>query len=564
MDKRSEQRNLRWLRQYAYLSRRWLYLAILAGSANALMIVIQAWLLAAMLHGLIIEQQSIDLFLPHFAALILISPLRAACVWAKERFGFTAGAMIRQHLRSELLDKFARLGPAHIQQQAAGSWTSVLFEQVEKINDYYSRYLVQMRLVMIIPIIIITLILPTNWAAVVVFVVTAPLTVLFMALVGMGAADANKRNFLALARLSGHFLDRLAGIATIRQYHRLDAEADKMDHASDLFRQRTMEVLRMAFMSSAVLEFFASVSIAIIAVYFGFSYLGELDFGHYGRGVSLFSGLLVLFLAPEFFQPFRDLGTYYHAKAEAVGAADAIQHFLQTPEPDQGEAAAPDLSQPLQLTATNAVICALNGTALTNPINFDAKAQQVMAIAGPTGCGKTSLMQALMGVLPYHGSLTINGHEVRDIDSSYLLTHITWLGQNPLLIAASIAENLRLAAPNATEEQLWQALEQAHASEFVQQLPQQLHYPLNDNAVGLSVGQAQRIALARALLKPAPLLLMDEPSASLDHRSEQLVQQSLHQFSQGKTVITISHRQEQLALADQVLQLTPIKEQNNG
>ncbi|MFI3247286.1 MAG: ATP-binding cassette domain-containing protein, partial [Ferrimonas sp.] len=351
-------------------------------------------------------------------------------------------------------------------------------------------------------------------------------------------------------------------LATIRQFNRLEAEAEQMDRASDLFRQRTMAVLKMAFLSSAVLEFFASVSIAIIAVYFGFSYLGELNFGHYGYGVSLFSGLLVLFLAPEFFQPFRDLGTYYHAKAEAIGAADALQQFLQTPTPTAQFAATTDIAQhgAVTLVAKQLIATTTQGEPLTEAVSFTLEADQSLAISGVTGSGKTSILQVLMGALPYQGSVTLNGQELRTIAPQELLKQITWLGQNPMLFADTIAANLRLAAPEASDAQLWQALEQAYAKEFVEKLPAQLNYPLNDQGAGLSVGQAQRIALARALLKPAPLLLLDEPTASLDRNSEQLVQQALSQFIQGRTCILVSHRATQLAEAQQQLSLHTLQE----
>ncbi|WP_028115269.1 heme ABC transporter permease/ATP-binding protein CydD [Ferrimonas senticii] len=564
MDKHAQQRNLRWLKQHAYLGRRYLLLSVVAGSFNALMIVLQAWLLAAMLHGLIIDKQPLEQFYPNLIALAALVPFRALSLWAKEHFGFTAGATIRQHLRRQLLQKIARLGPGYIATRNSGSWTTVLFEQVEKLNDYYSRYLVQMRLVMIIPLAIVLLILPTNWAAVIVFVCTAPLTIVFMALVGMGAADANKRNFMALERLSGHFLDRLTGLSTIRQYDRIEAEASKMDRASELFRVRTMEVLRMAFLSSAVLEFFASISIALIAVYFGFSYLGELNFGHYDRGVTLFSGLLVLFLAPEFFQPFRDLGAYYHAKAEAVGAAEQLQQFMQIDEADDSQRLRPAAATQIAIRADNLVVQSVNGTPLTAPISFVLNSGDSLAVAGVTGAGKSSLVNALMGTLPYQGSLTINGDEVQQLDRAWLLEHLTWLGQNPNLQSTSIRHNLLLAKADADDNQLWQALERAHAAEFVRQLPQQLDYQVGDGSTGLSVGQAQRIALARMLLKPAPLVLLDEPTASLDGASEQAVQQTLAQFAKGRTALIISHRQGQLQQADQRLTLIPAEEPHHG
>ncbi len=557
MNKLNETASLTWLKQGADAGRRWIALSTLCGYGNALLLILQAWLLAHTLHSLIIEQLPLARLHPTLLGLALLFPLRALLLWGKEVAGFHAGARVRQALRRQLLAQLHRLGPAHLQRKATGSWTSLLLEQVEKLQEFYAKYLVQMRLVMLIPITILAMVFPFNWAAGLVFLFTAPLTILFMALVGMGAADANKRNFLALARLSGHFLDRLKGLSTIRLFDRLEPEALKMDHASDSFRRRTMEVLRMAFLSSAVLEFFASISIAVIAVYFGFSYLGELDFGHYHAGVTLFSGLLILILAPDFFQPFRDLGTYYHAKAEAVGAADELRRLMETQGQHPDNETILPLEGPVDLEARDLVVLAQDGTPLTRPLSFHLPAGQTLALAGPTGCGKTSVMQAVMGLLPYLGSLRVNGHEVRTLDRDPWLAQQTWLGQNPKLIYGTIAENLRLAAPQASDETLWQALDAAHASEFVRRLPAGLDHPVGDRASGLSVGQAQRLALARALLKPTSLLLLDEPTASLDHHSEALLQQSLKKLRQGRTCLLISHRQTQLSDADQQVTLAP-------
>lgn len=232
-----------------------------------------------------------------------------------------------------MLDRLQQAGPAWIQGKPAGSWATLVLEQIDDMHDYYARYLPQMALAVCVPLLIVAAIFPSNWAAALILLGTAPLIPLFMAMVGMGAADANRRNFLALARLSGHFLDRLRGMETLRIFGRGEAETESIRAASQDFRQRTMEVLRLAFLSSGVLEFFTSLSIALVAVYFGFSYLGELNFGHYGTGVTLAAGFLALILAPEFFQPLRDLGTFYHAKAQAVGAADSLKTFLETPSP---------------------------------------------------------------------------------------------------------------------------------------------------------------------------------------------------------------------------------------
>ncbi|GAA5188126.1 heme ABC transporter permease/ATP-binding protein CydD [Ferrimonas gelatinilytica] len=563
MNKTTEQSSLAWLKQGAQAGRRWIALATLCGYGNALLLILQAWLLAHTLHSLIIDKLSLAQLQSTLIALALLFPVRALLLWGKEVAGFHAGAKVRQALRQQLLTQLHALGPAYLQRKAAGSWTSVLLEQVEKLQEFYSKYLVQMRLVMLIPLTILLMVFPLNWAAGLVFLLTAPLTILFMALVGMGAADANKRNFLALSRLSGHFLDRLKGLSTIRLFDQMETEAQKMDHASEAFRQRTMEVLRMAFLSSAVLEFFASISIAVIAVYFGFSYLGELNFGHYGAGVTLFSGLLVLILAPDFFQPFRDLGTYYHAKAEAIGAADELRRLMETPSHDTGAEGTMVDEGPITLEAHDLVVLAQDGTPLTEPLSFHLPAGHTLALAGPTGCGKTSVMQAVMGLLPYQGSLQANGREIRELPRDPWLAQQTWLGQNPKLIFGTIADNLRMANPGASDDRLWQALDAAHASEFVHRLPAGLAHPIGDRASGLSVGQAQRIALARALLKPTPLLLLDEPTASLDRHSETLLQQSLRQVRQDRTCLLISHRSDQLSDADHCLTLRPKEAQRD-
>ncbi len=555
MDKDTERQLTGWLKQAAVAGRPWQRLSTLLGFANGLLIIAQAWLMASLLHGLIIDGRPLADFSVTLILLFLLFPARSACLYGKEVTGFEAGARVRQQLRSQLLDKLGRLGPAYIQQQPSGAWSAMLLEQVEKLQEFYAKYLPQMMLVGLIPAAILVVVYPINWAAGLIFTVTAPLTVLFMVVVGMGAADANKRNFLALARLSGHFLDRLRGLRTVRQFDRLDAEVERMSMASEQFRRRTMEVLRMAFLSSAVLEFFASISIAVVAVYFGFSYLGELNFGHYGLGVSLLTGLLVLILAPEFFQPFRDLGAYYHAKAQALGAAESLLRFLDTPELAEPQQTNATVMDRIKLEARDLVVTSADGTPLTAPISFTVHAGELMTVGGVTGSGKTSLMQALMGFLPYQGSLTVNGQPLSELPRGHWLTHLTWLGQNPVLLHGTVAENLRLADPNALDGQLWDALEQAHAAEFVRRLPGQLDYRVGDRAGGLSVGQAQRLALARALLKPSPLLLLDEPSASLDRESEALVNDALSRARQGRTTILISHRPEQLAQGDQQLQL---------
>ncbi|MEQ9901199.1 cysteine/glutathione ABC transporter permease/ATP-binding protein CydD [Pectobacterium punjabense] len=543
MKKTRQQELTAWLKQQSKLAQRWLRLSLLLGFLSGALIVAQAWLLATLLHALIIEHAPRESLFSPFLLLIATFILRALNSLLRERVGFLCGQAVRQHIRKLVLDRLQQLGPAWVQGKPAGSWATMILEQVDDMQDYYARYLPQMYLAALIPLLILITLFPINWAAGLILFLTAPLIPLFMALVGMGAADANRRNFLALARLSGHFLDRLRGMETLRLFHRGQAETEQIRHASEDFRSRTMEVLRMAFLSSGVLEFFASISIAVVAVYFGFSYLGELDFGHYGMGVTLFAGFLVLILAPEFFQPLRDLGTFYHAKAQAIGAAESLVTFLA----EEGESVGFGTYEfssdtAIAVRAEDLVVLAPNGTPLTQPLTFDIRAGERIALVGISGAGKSSLLNALLGFLPYRGSLTVNGKALNSLTSESWRKQLSWVGQNPHLPEPTLRSNILLGNPQASPLELQYAIEHAYVQEFLPQLPQGLETTLGDGAARLSVGQAQRVAVARALIYPCNLLLLDEPSASLDAHSEELVMSALNAAARSQTTLLVTHQ----------------------
>ncbi|MGP1955243.1 MAG: thiol reductant ABC exporter subunit CydD, partial [Arsenophonus sp. NC-QC1-MAG3] len=414
----------------------WLRLSILLGIINSLLIVIQTWFLATILQKLIIENVPREQLLVQFALLICIFIVRAIINFIRENAGFVCGKIVRQKMRSMVLNKLNQSGPIWVKNKPVGSWASIILEQIEDIQNYYARYLPQIYLAAMIPIIILIPIFAINWAVGLILLITAPLIPLFMILVGMGAADINRRNFIALARLSSRFLDRLRGLDTLRLFFRANKEIKAIEQASEKFRKRTMEVLRIAFLSSAVLEFFISVSIAIIAIYFSFSYLGKLHFGNYGIPVTLFAGFLSLILAPEFFQPLRDLGTYYHAKAQAVGAAESLFTLLSnieqpSPQESQNNQLITSAQQLIIITAQQLEIFSHDNLRLAGPLDFTIFSNQRIVLVGQSGAGKSSLLNVLLGFLPYRGSLMVNGIELKNLDMTDWRKQLSWVGQNP-------------------------------------------------------------------------------------------------------------------------------------
>lgn len=554
MDKKKQRSLNKWLKQQSGLAKRWLMIAIGLGVLSSVFLVAQAALLASILHQLIIENVDKSELVGHFAGLALSVVGRAGCTWGREIAGYRCGEQVRVYIRQLILDKLRELGPAYIKGKPAGTWATLLLEQVEDMQDFFSRYLPQMSLSVMIPFVILVVVFPVNWAAGLIFLITAPLVPIFMALVGMKAADANRKNFKALQRLSGHFYDRLQSMTTIRLFDRTSAETEVLHGASEVFRTRTMDVLKIAFLSSAVLEFFTSLSIAMTAVYFGFTYIGELNFGHYGAGVTLFAGLFILILAPEFYQPLRDLGTFYHAKQQAVGAAESIVEFLET-DINKVKSGDTQLNSDagISIEAQDLRVLSPEGVQLVGPISFALNTQQSTALVGPSGAGKTSLINAILGFMPYEGSLKINGVELRELDLASWRKAISWVGQNPLLLHGTIRDNVTLGKQDISDQTVQQALEQSFADEFVQE--HGLDYMISDRSGGLSVGQSQRLALARAMIQNGQFWLLDEPTASLDTRSEKLVMQGINNRIQNNTALLVTHQLAPLQSVDNILVL---------
>ncbi|MTI15176.1 heme ABC transporter permease/ATP-binding protein CydD [Sansalvadorimonas verongulae] len=556
MHKEREQVLQSWLQLRQAAVRPLIGRTVAFGFGQYFFVVIQAALLAWIIDQAVMGgTPAADLILP-FVLLIGCGLGRALCARERELAGHRAGAELRQGLRSEILDKVSASGPAILADKQAGSWLTLIMEQVDNLHDYYASYLPQMMMVRVLPVLTVILVAPFSWAVALILLFTAPLIILFMIFVGNRAAAASRRNVQALSRLSAHFLDRLQGLSTLKLFDQSQQEKQAIASAAESFRDKTMQVLRMAFLSSTVLEFFTAVSIAMTAVYLGMSYLGHLNFGFWGNHLTLFTGLFLLLLAPEYYLPLRDLGTHYHAKADAIGAADDIETFLKEApsELSAGETQCP-AQQAAGISFQNVSVVTASGRRILDDISFDIAPGKRLAIIGESGAGKTTLLNVLLGFMPYEGTVLVNGISLRNLNLESWRQQVAWLGQNPQLFHGTLRENIVLAAPDASDGQVNEVIKTAHINEFLERLPKGLKSVIGDASAGLSVGQAQRVALARALIKPFQLLVLDEPTASLDSRSASIVSDAVDASAAGRTIVTVSHHPESLTSVDTILML---------
>ena len=556
--KSSNKTALRWLFRRIGTARAWILLSVGLGLSGGVLLIFQARFLSRIIHGAFLENRSIDVLMPLFSLLVGIIILRSLLGWAREICGFHAGAQIRQEVRMALLEHIFSLGPAYTNRQSTGALTSTVLEHVEGLHDFYAFYIPQLAMALMIPAAILAFVFPYSWAAGTLLLVTAPLIPLFMILVGMGAESISQRHFQALARMSAYFLDVLQGLPTLKLFDRSKGVEKSIAEISNNYRLKTMAVLRVAFLSSAVLEFFSSVSIALVAIYLGMSYLGYFSFGLYGKPLSLEVGFFILLLAPDFYLQLRELGTHYHARAEAVGAAEEILKIVSVPRQDSQRALTAYVKtddihiqcREVYLGYDNGRLPALRGA------SFDLKTREQVTLVGASGAGKTTILNLLLGFLqPDKGQILANDIPLADLTPDSWRENIAWIGQQPVLFHGTIKENILLGRPQASAGEIEQAARRAGVLDFSVDLPQGLDSLVGEQGYGLSRGQAQRMALARAFVKDAPILLLDEPTAGLDVENEMLVIRALKEFCRDRTVLTLTHRLANIRQADRILVL---------
>ena len=545
----------------------YLHLSIGLGLCSGFLIILQAWLLAKVVNAVMFQDAGLKEVQLWLILLLLIFVIRAALTWASEVSGFKAAAQVKQNLRDELQHKLFAIGPVGIGDQHSGEVANTLVEGIEALENYYARYLPTMSLVALIPLSILIFIFPIDWISGVVLVVTAPLIPFFMILIGKGTERLNHKQWRKLARMSAHFLDMIQGITTLKLFNASKREAKAIGMISDDYRKATMSVLRIAFLSSLALEFLATVSIAIVAVLIGFRlYYGEMGF---------FYGFFALLLAPEFYLPLRNMGTHYHARLEAIGAAENILAILE--KQDAGKAF--DAEQNTE--SANALLSVIpeipesvttniavelkhidyaypeRGKAL-NDFSLSIPANKRTALVGYSGTGKSTVANLLLGFIqPQQGEITVNGEKLERIGIKNWRKLIAWMPQRAHLFYGSIRDNITLGYEQSnlvlSEQQIKQAARLAQIDDAIEKLPQGYQTLVGDQGEGLSGGEIQRVALARAFLKDAPFVILDEATANLDSENEQSIQKAIDQLAKNRTLLVIAHRLKTIEQADNIV-----------
>ncbi|MFD9031466.1 thiol reductant ABC exporter subunit CydD [Streptomyces sp. NPDC059567] len=535
------------LLRYARATRLFLTAVVVLGLAGAALVVAQAMLIAEVVVGAFQKGLSVSDLTTPLLLLAGVAAGRGLVSWLTELAAHRASAAVKSELRGRLLAQAAELGPGWLSGQKAGSLAALATRGVDALDDYFSRYLPQLGLAVVVPVAVLARIVTEDWVSAAIIVVTLPLIPLFMILIGWYTQARMDRQWKLLSRLSGHFLDVVAGLPTLKVFGRAKAQAESIRAITSEYRQATMKTLRIAFLSSFALELLSTLSVALVAVGIGMRLVhGDLD---------LYTGLVILVLAPEAYLPIRQVGAQYHAAAEGLAAAEEIFEVLEAPARERGAAAVP--SSPRIELENVTVRHAGRAEPSLDAASLVVEPGEAVALVGPSGVGKSTLLDVVLGFAAPEegGSIRVGGVELGALDVEEWRSRIAWVPQRPHFFAGTIAENVRLARPDASDEAVREALRDAGADVFVAGLPEGVETLLGEDGVGLSAGQRQRLALARAFLADRPLLLLDEPTAALDGETEAAVVDAVRRLASGRTVLLVVHRPALLAVADRVVEL---------
>jgi ATP-binding cassette, subfamily C, bacterial CydCD len=574
------------LLRYARATQAFLIASVSLGSLGALLIVAQAWLLADVVAGAFVGHDTLATLKSPMTGLLAVVIARALLAWAAELASVRASARAKSQLRGALTARIPELCADPSRAWRTGELTVLATRGIDALDGYFSLYLPQLVLAAIVPVVAVVAILSADWISAAIVTFTIPLIPLFMALVGATTRERMDRQLQTLERLAGHFLDVVAGLPTLKVFGRAKAQASQIRTITDRYRQAALSTLRVTFLSSLILELVATIAVALVAVAIGLRLMdGHLD---------LRTALFALVLAPEAFLPLRRLGANYHASAEGMAAAERVFAIVEASGPaivgardgvpararmaglggvDGGAVDGARDKVPARVRrAVPDLACAgltIEGLCVTYPgrsepaladVSLTVTAGETLALVGPSGCGKSTLLSVLLGLRrPERGSIRVGGVELAALDQDAWRARLAWVPQRPHLFAGSLAENVRVGRRDASDREVMAALAEAGLAEVVEALPDGADTILGEGGAGLSVGERQRLALARAFVRDAALLLLDEPTAGLDGATELAVVESICRLAEGRTALLVAHRPALVAMADRVVSLVPIE-----
>lgn len=530
-----------------------IYIAYIAGIA----VIFQAYLLAYIIDGLAFKDIKPLQITPYLLALGAVFLFRYVFQLMSDNFALKAASHIQKQLRLSLREKLRKLGPVYIAQKGSAALLSGLTDGIDTISKYYQIYLPAKAMMSGVPLCILLVVFPLDWLSGLIMLITAPLIPVFMILIGKGAEKKNQAQWEKLNRMSNHFLDSIQGLSTLKMFGAVKRETKELENSSEIYRRETMGVLRIAFLSSVTLEFFSTVSIALVAVIIGFRLMwAEIDF---------FTGFFILLLAPEFYAPLRKMGTAYHARMESIGAADILCDIDQAKaiEPCDKTNDVPNLSK--AVIKFENITCSYDHQSqkraddievkqALSHINITINPNTHIALIGPSGAGKSTILSLILRFIePESGEIHIGDVNIKDLDPVQWRHQISWISQNPTLFYGTVMDNIRMGNAAASDADILSVCKKLKIHDFISSLPKGYETEVGERGYGISGGQLQRIAIARAFLRDAPIILMDEPTASLDRETEELIQSSIDELSRGKTCITIAHRLQTIQKADQII-----------
>lgn len=543
--------------RYANATRGFILASIVAGAITTVLIILQAYAITDIVVPVFTEGETLADVSAAVMVLASVLVVRTAVAYLSEWLAYKSSADAKSQLRTGVVEHLMRLGPVWLSQRNSAELTQLTSRGIDGLDAYFARYLPQLVLAVMVPLSVGIVILTQDVLAAVIVVCTVPLIPIFMILIGLYTQSRVDRQWATLSRLSGHFVDVVAGMSTLKAFGRASAQAATVRELGDRYRSTTMGVLRISFLSALVLEVLAMLSVALVAVSIGLRLVE-------GK-MTLSAGLLVLILVPEVYLPLRMVGTHFHAAAEGLGAATRMLEILETPPPTSGSVTAvPNLStcsirfDSVVVTYEGREEPALDGA------TFELPAGGVTALVGSSGIGKSTVLAVVERFMdPVAGTVTVTdvtgaSTNLLDFDVDAWRARIAWVSQDPALLPLTLADNVKLAQPNASDAEVLAALAEVGLADLVHELPDGIQTLIGEGGRSVSAGQARRIAIARAFCQRAELVLLDEPTAALDAESEQLVIAAVDRLTQHASVVVVAHRSAFVERADVVVDLAAV------